>query len=326
MFGLTSILGRTSYWRRLINHFAFPRIRRAAIACMIVMLSQQLSGINIIAFLATTFFTTAGLRPSSEAQAQIDSYKLAIGWGAANAIFSMWAYFLVENKEEPSTQTEVSSHFEDDRDDAISERNPSESSPSDGQGTLPELTEDDEITTLPDNSKIFEHNIGQSTFEKTVKENRHTFQALSKDSTNDVALDPKRNSHVLSARSSIYSADPPLSTDNCDHDLYEYDTRDSHQLRGRRFLLLLSLFGGAVTLLITSLCFNIHEGSPARLPLIAFFIIIFTLFYSIGAGMCPKSYPSSPPALHLLIDMADAGFFRRCNSIPLLRRSLPKRR
>ena len=41
----TPELGRTSYLRRLINHYTFPRIRRAAIASMVVMLSQQLSGI-----------------------------------------------------------------------------------------------------------------------------------------------------------------------------------------------------------------------------------------------------------------------------------------
>ena len=37
----TPELKRTSYRRRLTNHFTFPRIRRAAIASMIVMLSQQ---------------------------------------------------------------------------------------------------------------------------------------------------------------------------------------------------------------------------------------------------------------------------------------------
>ena len=67
---------------------------------MVVMLSQQLSGINIIALLATTFFSTGELRTSSPIEAQTDSYKLAIGFGAANSVFSMIAYFLVENKEE----------------------------------------------------------------------------------------------------------------------------------------------------------------------------------------------------------------------------------
>lgn len=44
-------LGRTSWWERVRNMFYIPRIRRAATAAMIAMISQQLSGINIYAFL-----------------------------------------------------------------------------------------------------------------------------------------------------------------------------------------------------------------------------------------------------------------------------------
>lgn len=55
-----SELGRTSWWERFRNMFFIPRIRRAATAAMIVMISQQLSGINIYAFLATQFYSTAG--------------------------------------------------------------------------------------------------------------------------------------------------------------------------------------------------------------------------------------------------------------------------
>lgn len=51
-------LGRTSWWGRLRNMFFFPRIRRAATAAMIVMIAQQLSGINIYAFLATQFYNS----------------------------------------------------------------------------------------------------------------------------------------------------------------------------------------------------------------------------------------------------------------------------
>ena len=53
-------LGRASWWDRFRNMYFIPRIRRAAIAAMIVMISQQLSGINIYAFLATQFYSTAG--------------------------------------------------------------------------------------------------------------------------------------------------------------------------------------------------------------------------------------------------------------------------
>ncbi|KAL8869867.1 MAG: hypothetical protein Q9174_003946 [Haloplaca sp. 1 TL-2023] len=53
-------LGRTSWWERLHNMIYIQRIRRAAIAAMIVMLAQQLSGINIYAFLSTHFYSTLG--------------------------------------------------------------------------------------------------------------------------------------------------------------------------------------------------------------------------------------------------------------------------
>lgn len=53
-------LGRTSWWERFRNMIYISRIRRAATTAMIVMICQQLSGINIYAFLATQFYSTAG--------------------------------------------------------------------------------------------------------------------------------------------------------------------------------------------------------------------------------------------------------------------------
>ena len=53
-------LGRSSWWERLRNMVYLPRVRRAAIAAMVVMVCQQLSGINIYAFLATQFYSSAG--------------------------------------------------------------------------------------------------------------------------------------------------------------------------------------------------------------------------------------------------------------------------
>lgn len=56
-----TILGRSSWWERFRNMIYIPRVRRAAIAAMIVMISQALSGINIYAFLATQFYSTVGV-------------------------------------------------------------------------------------------------------------------------------------------------------------------------------------------------------------------------------------------------------------------------
>jgi len=60
---------------------------------------RQLSGINILAFLASIFFTAAQLRAGEKDgdQASIkQNLGLGIGFGAANAIFSAIAYFLIE--------------------------------------------------------------------------------------------------------------------------------------------------------------------------------------------------------------------------------------
>lgn len=42
----------------------------------------------------------------------------------------------------------------------------------------------------------------------------------------------------------------------------------------------MSFAAGVVTLFLTSMMFNIPDDSNARLPMIMFFIIVFTAFYS----------------------------------------------
>ncbi|KAL2404793.1 Glucose transporter GlcP [Exophiala dermatitidis] len=49
-----------SLFRRLPELFTIPRIRRATVASYVVMLSQQLCGINIIAYYSSTIFRDAG--------------------------------------------------------------------------------------------------------------------------------------------------------------------------------------------------------------------------------------------------------------------------
>jgi MFS family permease len=49
-----------SFSRRICDLFVVPRIRRATTASYVVMLSQQLCGINIIAFYSSTIFSDAG--------------------------------------------------------------------------------------------------------------------------------------------------------------------------------------------------------------------------------------------------------------------------
>ena len=56
---------------------------------------------SIFAFFASVFFNVSGLRSQSNNPAVItantyDGLRLSIGFGAANAVFSALAYFLIE--------------------------------------------------------------------------------------------------------------------------------------------------------------------------------------------------------------------------------------
>jgi MFS family permease len=81
----------SSYPRRFLNLFHYSRNRRASLAAFVVMISQQLSGVNIFAFLAATFFNTANTGESG-------SLWLSFAFGLSNAVFSVLAYWLIDTK------------------------------------------------------------------------------------------------------------------------------------------------------------------------------------------------------------------------------------
>ena len=49
-------IGLSGYLRRMSQLFTIPRVRRATLASFIVMTAQQLTGVNVFAFLASTLF------------------------------------------------------------------------------------------------------------------------------------------------------------------------------------------------------------------------------------------------------------------------------
>jgi len=76
------ILGKPSnYIVRFIELFTIPRNRRAALAAFIVMIGQQMCGINIIAFYSSTIFAEAG---ASNFNALLASF----GFGLVNFVFA----------------------------------------------------------------------------------------------------------------------------------------------------------------------------------------------------------------------------------------------
>lgn len=86
---------------------------------LVVFTATLLTCASIYAFLATQFYSTAGPAPPATSSAteslaqrqkdETDSFKFAIGFGAANMLFSTVAYFFVENKDPPAAASEITS-------------------------------------------------------------------------------------------------------------------------------------------------------------------------------------------------------------------------
>jgi len=83
------ILKGTNYFSRFIELFTIPRIRRATLASWVVMIAQQMCGINIIAFYSSTIFHQAGY---SARQALLASF----GFGLVNWLFAFPAMYTID--------------------------------------------------------------------------------------------------------------------------------------------------------------------------------------------------------------------------------------
>ena len=84
----SSVLVEPFYSRSLIELFTVPRIRRATVATYVVMLSQQLCGINIISFYSSTIFSEAGFSTFGALLAST-AFGLVNFLGAFPAIWTM---------------------------------------------------------------------------------------------------------------------------------------------------------------------------------------------------------------------------------------------
>ncbi|KAH3912627.1 hypothetical protein HBI56_154790 [Parastagonospora nodorum] len=80
---------KSNLFTRFIELFTIPRIRRATLASFVVMISQQMCGINIIAFYSSTIFKEGG---ASEKTALIASF----GFGLVNFIFAFPAIWTID--------------------------------------------------------------------------------------------------------------------------------------------------------------------------------------------------------------------------------------
>lgn len=79
----------SNFFTRFIELFTIPRVRRATQASGIVMIGQQMCGINIIAFYSSTIFKEGGF---GEKQALIASF----GFGLVNFVFAWPAVWTID--------------------------------------------------------------------------------------------------------------------------------------------------------------------------------------------------------------------------------------
>ncbi|KAI1341671.1 sugar transporter-domain-containing protein [Xylariaceae sp. FL0016] len=82
-------IGNTTYVKRFIELFTIPRVRRATLASFVVMIAQQMCGINIIAFYSGTVFQQAG---ADDFEALLASF----GFGLVNFLFAWPAIWTID--------------------------------------------------------------------------------------------------------------------------------------------------------------------------------------------------------------------------------------
>ncbi|CAG7994753.1 unnamed protein product [Penicillium salamii] len=84
-----SLIGDSNYATRFIELFTIPRVRRATLASFVVMIAQQMCGINIVAFYSSTVFSNAG---ASDTEALFASW----GFGLVNFLFAFPAIWTID--------------------------------------------------------------------------------------------------------------------------------------------------------------------------------------------------------------------------------------
>lgn len=82
-----AVLKGSTYLGRFFELFTVPRVRRATLASWVVMIAQQMCGINIIAFYSSTIFFQAGYTTR-------DALLASWGFGLVNWLFAFPAIWV----------------------------------------------------------------------------------------------------------------------------------------------------------------------------------------------------------------------------------------
>ena len=77
-------IGLSGYGRRITQLFTIPRVRRATFASFLVMTAQQLTGVNVFAFLASTLFAQGKGSDEGQGIPNRSSLWLYFGFGISN--------------------------------------------------------------------------------------------------------------------------------------------------------------------------------------------------------------------------------------------------
>jgi len=93
----------TAYFRKVAQLFTVPRIRRAFTAAIVCMISQQLCGVNVLAFYSSTLFCDASTNAPStgklqETRSDLTPLWLSWGIGLANFVFAFPAYRFIDSR------------------------------------------------------------------------------------------------------------------------------------------------------------------------------------------------------------------------------------
>ncbi|KAF9559864.1 hypothetical protein CPC08DRAFT_742953 [Agrocybe pediades] len=83
------VISGASYVSRFTELFTIPRIRRATLGSFVVMISQQMCGINIIAFYSSSIFVDAGYSAKAALEA-------SFGFGLVNFVFAFPAVWTID--------------------------------------------------------------------------------------------------------------------------------------------------------------------------------------------------------------------------------------
>lgn len=90
----------TNYVKRVSELVTIPRVRRATFASAIVMLAQQMCGINIVSFYSSSVFSDAGYSTKS-------SLLASWGFGLVNFAFAFPAIFVSSRVPIPRPQSHI---------------------------------------------------------------------------------------------------------------------------------------------------------------------------------------------------------------------------